>query len=243
MKAYLIITGLLLLFAKNLAAQNNCSVAVDSLKGQYNGDCKNGKAHGTGTAVGINSYTGNFKNGYPDGNGKYTWQNGSWYQGSWKNGNFDGQGTLCVKSLTEADSIITTGFWKKGKYIGQYEKPYTSRALTSNVSDVNIHKGLGLPSSITIVVKNVSGGGASISSTNSMKPHLADLQLLKGKFDQRQTDESSSPGISKYVFTSVSFPFSATLSFEVAGSTMPIQKIIIELYETNSWEVMVNINN
>ena len=53
-----------------------CSVSVDSLKGEYNGDCKKGKAEGKGTAVGIDSYKGNFKNGYPNGEGKYIWKNG-----------------------------------------------------------------------------------------------------------------------------------------------------------------------
>ena len=55
-----------------------CSVNVDSLKGQYVGSCKKGKADGKGTATGVDSYIGNFKKGYPDGYGKYTWKNGIW---------------------------------------------------------------------------------------------------------------------------------------------------------------------
>src|SRR5664279_1389178 len=73
-----------------------CEVNIDSLKGQYSGDCKKGKAEGQGTATGIDSYTGSFKNGYPEGQGKYTWKNGNWYEGEWKKGLYEGQGTLSV---------------------------------------------------------------------------------------------------------------------------------------------------
>lgn len=40
-------------------------------------------ANGTGTATGTDSYTGQFKNGYPDGKGKYTWKNGE-YKGKFE---------------------------------------------------------------------------------------------------------------------------------------------------------------
>src|ERR1700674_1110135 len=116
-----------------------CKVSVDSLKGQYTGNCKKGRAEGKGTAVGIDSYMGDFKNGYPDGKGKYIWKNGSWYEGFWKNGLFEGEGTL--SKIDKPDSaVVLTGFWKKGKYIGKYEKPYIVYPITNNISDVNIRK-------------------------------------------------------------------------------------------------------
>lgn len=227
-----------------MAQSADCIVNVDSLKGEYNGDCKKGKADGKGTAKGINSYTGDFKNGYPDGQGKYTWKNGSWYEGAWKNGLFDGQGTLSAKTEAGNDSSsVTTGFWKKGKYIGKYEKPYVARGLTNNVSEINVRKVDGVELSFTIIVKNVAGGGVSVNSVLS-KPQLADIQLLKGKFDQRENDENSSPGTSRYIFRNVSFPFYGIFSFEMTGSsTVPVQKVGIELNESGSWSVQVNINN
>ncbi|MBK8494067.1 MAG: hypothetical protein IPL50_02955 [Chitinophagaceae bacterium] len=70
---------------KTLSAQTpTCTVLLDSLKGTYEGECKNGKANGKGKAVGINTYDGEFKNGYPEGKGKYTWSNGDYYYGGWK---------------------------------------------------------------------------------------------------------------------------------------------------------------
>ena len=67
------ITFFVLVFWATKLFSQNCFVAVDSLKGQYTGDCKNGKANGTGTVKGIDSYAGSFKNGYPNGVGTYTW--------------------------------------------------------------------------------------------------------------------------------------------------------------------------
>ena|ERR1043165_941939 len=72
----------------------SCKVYVDSLKGQYTGGCQHGKANGYGTAIGVDTYTGNFKDGYPEGEGKYTWKNGTWYDGNWKRGLFEGNGTF-----------------------------------------------------------------------------------------------------------------------------------------------------
>jgi len=51
------------------ALSQSCEVKVDSLKGQYTGGCRKGLANGNGTATGIDSYTGDFKNGYPEGEG------------------------------------------------------------------------------------------------------------------------------------------------------------------------------
>ena len=59
---------LTILFSINAKTQD-CTVAVDALKGKYEGACKNGKAEGLGKATGTDTYEGNFKAGLPDGNG------------------------------------------------------------------------------------------------------------------------------------------------------------------------------
>ena len=49
------------------------------------------------------------------GQGTYTWQN-PWeqYVGEWKNGKQDGQGTY-----TYSDGSVQKGLWKNGKFIGK----------------------------------------------------------------------------------------------------------------------------
>jgi hypothetical protein len=98
--------------------------------------------------------------------------------------------------------------------------------------------------SFTINVKSISGGGASISNAVLSKPQLVDVQLIKGKFEQRESDENSSSGSSRYLFRNVTFPFYAIFSFEMTGtSAVPVQKVGIELNESGSWSIQVNINN
>jgi hypothetical protein len=96
----------------------------------YEGNCLNGK----GKAVWSNndSYEGDWKNGFPTGQGTLIWSNGEKkYIGYWKNGKWDGQGTLYG-----SDGTTVNGIWKNNKsegkvtmnmpdgtkYIGQFQK-------------------------------------------------------------------------------------------------------------------------
>ena len=61
----------------------------------YSGEYKNGLPNGEGTcciAKG-DKYTGTFLKGLPHGKGTYTWPNGDKYDGDWKAGNMHGKGT------------------------------------------------------------------------------------------------------------------------------------------------------
>ena len=232
------------LFSTTGLLSQSCNVSVDSLKGQYTGDCRKGKAEGKGTAIGIDSYAGNFKNGYPDGQGKYTWKNGSWYEGFWKNGLFEGQGTLNKINNDEPHSaVVLTGFWKKGKYIGRYEKPYIVSSLTNNISDINIRKLNSTTSEITITVKSITGGASTLSNPALPKSRLIDIQTIEGRFDQQVTDETSSTITNKYIFRKVTFPFYAILSFETTGTKLQAEKVRLEIFENCDWYVQVSIDN
>ncbi len=50
--------------------------------------------HGQGTDIFSNGdmYTGEYKDGKPEGKGQYTWKNGSFYIGEFKNGLKHGKG-------------------------------------------------------------------------------------------------------------------------------------------------------
>lgn len=91
-------------------AQFDCTVKVEALQGQYNGECKKGLAHGEGTAKGTDSYVGKFRKGYPHGFGVYTFANGSSYIGNYRQGLKDGYGLLNI--ITEAgDRMQDYGLW------------------------------------------------------------------------------------------------------------------------------------
>ena len=231
------------LFIMSELFSQSCDVSLESLKGQYTGNCRKGKAEGTGTAIGIDSYTGNFKNGYPDGEGKYTWKNGSWYEGLWKNGLFEGHGTWNNVENNPGSPAVLTGFWKKGKYISRYEKPFIIHSKTNNINDINIRKLNGTESEITITVKNITGGALTLSRTPLPKSTLVDIQIIEGRFEQQVTDESSSPVTNKYILRKVTFPFHAILSFETTGTKLQGDKLEIEIFEDGYWYVQVGIDN
>jgi hypothetical protein len=63
------------------------------LRGFYEGDCdKNEAAHGHGEAKGADTYVGDFVNGWPEGKGTYTWENGARLEGTFKRGRANGSG-------------------------------------------------------------------------------------------------------------------------------------------------------
>lgn len=105
------------------AQESDCSVSMISIIGTYTGDCKKGKAEGMGKATGTDVYEGAFKNGYPDGEGLYTWRSGKYYKGSFKKGEMTGMGELHIPTDSGQDSVVA-GFWKNGKYVRRYEVPY-----------------------------------------------------------------------------------------------------------------------
>ncbi len=93
-----------------------CKVLPEPISGTYTGDCKDGLAHGRGTATGEDTYTGIFREGLPHGRGTYVYANGDRYRGYWKNGLRHGKGrfryTLGGKKQT------LRGYWKEGEYAG-----------------------------------------------------------------------------------------------------------------------------
>jgi len=239
----IIIVCVLIFLADTFVIAQDCTVNVDSIKGEYSGGCKKGKADGYGTARGSDTYTGDFKNGYPDGRGKYIWKNGDWYDGYWKKGSFDGQGTL-RKTMSGVDSATeTTGYWEKGKYIGKYAKPYKLNAQSNAVTGVEIKKLFSGQSGITITVRSRSRSTTVQGKNLLPKYRLTDILMADGRYDQAITDELSSPFINKYLLRNVSFPFRATLVFEAVGATLPEKNTVsFEIFEDGNWSIEVNID-
>lgn len=126
MKTGLLIIAILLSGSFIYAQQIDCIVKLTSISGTYTGGCKNGLAHGTGKAQGIDSYEGKFIKGMPSGEGTYRWSNGSYYEGQWRDGLREGKGKLVLK-----DSVIA-GYWKNDKYVGKVLIPPYS--VTRNLS-------------------------------------------------------------------------------------------------------------
>lgn len=110
----------------------------------YAGEFKDGKPHGQGTMSypGSNKYVGEWRNGkregegamwYPighkyvgewrdnkrNGQGTMSYPDGRRYVGEWKNGKRNGQGI----EYREDGSILRSGVWKDGIFVGSRETP------------------------------------------------------------------------------------------------------------------------
>jgi len=118
---HLIVIILFLFIIKTVQAQNEnqCKVLHENLQVFYEGDCKDGLAHGEGFAKGIDEYKGKFKNGLPHGHGLYTFKNGDTYEGRWKEGKRNGKGTFYNK---ETDKKVL-GMWKDDVMIKEIKEP------------------------------------------------------------------------------------------------------------------------
>jgi hypothetical protein len=215
-----------------IAYSQNCAVLLEPLKGTYEGDCKKNKADGKGTAAGEDTYTGEFKAGLPDGFGKYVWKNGDWYEGQWKKGLREGQGKMFYADKKDKDSL-QTGFWKKDKYIGKYEKPWIIHNKTPDVSRVDVtHSGQTALNEIVLSIESTSGGATTLTSIPKIT--ITDITILSGQYMNR-VDNKNLPKTFIATLKDVRFPFRARFSM---GSDL----LEMEFLENGTYKVELRIN-
>ena len=130
---------------------DNCQGAITLGAGNYVGEWKHGKFDGQGTFMGTNGIKalGEFKDGelikgtkiYPNrekyigefrdykrnGQGTFTWANKNKYVGEWNDNLQNGQGTLFAPN----GSIISSGIWADGKFVGTITDQETIRMAKS----------------------------------------------------------------------------------------------------------------
>ncbi|MFN8251130.1 MAG: hypothetical protein U0V75_04550 [Ferruginibacter sp.] len=237
MKILLILSAVYFLQPLTVPAQN-CEVMADSLKGVYEGGCKNGKASGKGTARGLCTYTGEFKNGLPDGTGTYTWQNGNRYEGMFKKGLKEGEGILYQPEKTTSDSVVT-GWWKKDLYTGRYEKPYKVYSQSPRVMDVSITASDGLTGEVTIYTSTTSGGsatGADFGGGIKIRTNwgISGIDLIKGGYNFK--NYSQTPGAATDILFNTTYPLKVRLKYEG-------EFVELELFEKKDWKIRVSIHD
>ena len=97
--------------------------------GNYVGEFKDGYMNGQGTATfeDGNKYVGEFKDGFLDGQGTFNWSNGDKYVGEWKDGFFNGQGTVLASGK---------------KYVGEFKDGYMNGQGTATYADGSEEEGV-----------------------------------------------------------------------------------------------------
>jgi hypothetical protein len=137
---------------------------------KYEGEMKKGLAAGKGTATGIDTYTGHFVSGLPDGQGTYTFQNGNVYQGAFKNGLFEGKGTMTTK--VDGTESVVTGYWEAGKYVGKKRiDPYE---ISNKVGSVQEH-----------ISTSGEGNTVEISVLDPMNSYIGAQIFVEGEYVQK----------------------------------------------------------
>lgn len=197
MKQFLLLLTLGIFFLQPLKAQETpCEVLWETIKGKYTGECIDGKATGKGKSEGIDQYEGEFVKGYPDGKGMYTWADGHYYIGFFKKGKKEGKGDMYYESASGGDSVIT-GFWKKDKYFGPYEKQYEVITSSSRVTKVDCNISDKKGEDIIITVHQLRSGGASITN----------ITTITGTFYTKNTQGMTNATLTR--IQQVTFPFRA----------------------------------
>ena|SRR6218665_3576758 len=232
MKQLIIILLISFVLLNNINAQQECKVAVSELQGSYTGGCKDGKADGPGKAVGADSYEGNFKAGFPDGEGVYTWGNKDVYTGNFKKGALDGKGEIKYFTASGKDSVLT-GYWKKNKYIGRYEKPYVLNDRSSRINRAEVSvagKGKNTDGSITITATQLSGADGT---TGHVIPVVSDITILAGQYLNKASNSLSNSSVLKV--RQIVFPFRARFNFSNG------EMVDITFNEQADYEVNISI--
>jgi hypothetical protein len=218
-------------FASRLFAQD-CSVEKESLKGTYTGECKKGKANGKGKAVGADTYEGDFKSGLPDGQGSYTWANGSTYSGKFARGKKEGKGVLIYKRTNGSDSVVD-GYWKNDEYAGKYEKPYLVYFTSKSITQVEVEYKKEVFHQVTFMITNTSGGAVELSGeTGKMK--VDEVLMSKGSYGRMVTNNDHTKR-SETILYDVVFP--ARMKINIGG-----EQVEIEFFEAGNFTVNLRIN-
>lgn len=207
--------------------KQSCEVLLAELVGEYRGECNKGLADGKGSARGKHIYEGEFKKGYPHGEGKYIWAGDDYYVGIFKKGKRNGYGKHFM--LIDGKSSFIEGYWKNDVYIGKQKKEQSySTGRKTGVDRVSyIYKGLGDGTNeIMIRFKRAGGGSRSMVSSLSTTASSGDL------VDQGED----------YGFENVTYPFTASMSFSVPNkmaTIMIMATLNFEIMKEGSWDVIV----
>ncbi|HKL07951.1 MAG TPA: hypothetical protein VJ896_04200 [Bacteroidales bacterium] len=201
---------------------NSCKVLLESISGEYSGECKKGLAHGKGVAKGEDVYEGRFKKGFPHGLGKYTWSDGNYYEGRWKNGEKHGKGYLY--NFSKKEKIY--GIWKNDHFLREVEeKPY------------NIHRKIGI-------------AGVSFHKNELLTPYRIQFEFQRDGVKTTIVDDLYINAINGQFYNSASFcgfenvifPFEATIEFSAPNkfnTVMNQYELKIEITEPASWKVVI----
>ncbi len=214
---------LMIPFGAHLSAQETCEVLVPELVGEYEGECRRGLANGFGKAVGTDTYEGNFRRGYPHGDGVYTWANGDVYEGRFRRGQMHGIGRLTT--FRNDQEVVIEGVWRAGELIEE-------DTGTGNGYTVNSMRRL---DGVRVNRTSDSGETVVFRVTRYHSPLRFEDMIFSGTSGQGRIHSD------EVRFEGVEFPFRATLRYVVPNkmrSDFFQAELDITITEPGTWEVI-----
>ena len=200
-----------------------CKVLKPEISGSYSGDCKKGLAHGKGTATGIDTYTGHFKKGYPEGEGVYQYKSGGVFSGTWLKGKKNGSGKLIMK-LPSGRDTITEGVWKDDRYTGKEKGPDYMISNQSVSVFPRIHN-IGPGNKIELSIEHPMGNNA-IHNVRIMMIGIATTKDYYGM----------------HIYEDVKFPFELSITYSSPNkiNTGTVESSVrIKFLEPAYWKVVL----
>lgn len=212
------------LLSMPLVGQKKCRVLPTNLKGEYDGKCERGLAHGEGIATGTDTYKGDFKKGYPHGKGVCFYADGSFYTGEWKKGMKHGEGKYAFQ-IDGRDSI-SDGKWKNDEYLGPIsEKPY-EMGLVRGVDRYTFRK---VKEGDRVIIKFLQNG-----MTNS---GIEDFRIFSNKGTQVFLSNA-------YGYENIDeFPFECKINYSTANKLRTSRHDVIFTFTINEpgdWEIVIH---
>lgn len=222
----LTLTIILLVLTLSINAQtDSCKVLLGKISGKYAGNCLNGLANGKGKSIGEDTYFGTFKDGLPDGKGKYLYKNGDIFNGYWKNGQKDGKGKF--EYNLNGKKCVLIGYWKNDEYVGVTEHGISYR-VTSSSGIMNYE-----------VEKNESTNVRDNEITFSIKSAFTDFAPTDLKID-KSSGQIVQTG-KKFSITQYFCPLHCEVSYTIlVAETKKQCRFTIEILEEGKYSVTLN---
>lgn len=216
----------LMLIHSSVKSQENtedCRVLVPELEGVYHGGCKKGLANGVGEAKGVCKYTGDFKKGYPDGYGKYRYNDTMYHIGYFQKGIKEGKGEMHYIVQPDKPDSIVKGYWSGDIYQG---KSYTTYKLNSGIAldyyDITPTKSPGQILTIQISYTWVQKSMVNLMANENIQVRFMGTQQLATR--------------------SVSTYFIEKFPVSLVGTLSSGESFRLTLYKEADWDVNFTIN-
>jgi hypothetical protein len=213
---------IVVLFPFMASAQNPCKVLLPALDSVYAGGCKNGLAHGAGEAWGRFHYTGRFVAGYPQGQGRAEYPDGSVYDGAWKKGMRNGKGTFSF--MEKGQPVEKVYSWDNDTIRSEIKPPPYKVITQRNISRLRVFR---------------QGEGNSVwfypNSTGGVATDLVDVQLIGSSGKELNINP-------KLGYEEVTFPFRGSIRYKAWNQLRTTQFEIlleIEVSEPGNWVVEI----